>query len=154
MQIRGDIKVKAGRVVVFGALCDARFFASCINGVRELSQIDENSYAALLETKVAYLQFKFKITVQLVRVEPPSLIEAKIDGTPLGIVGHLTATTVTTLAEAGNETIISYTMDMALTGRLGAIGQPVLQSKAGEMERQFTKNLEAAFESATPTDLQ
>jgi len=154
MKLSGEIKVKAGRTAVFAALCDARFFASCIDGVGELTQIDEKRYAAVLETKVAYLQFKFKITVQLVRVEPPSRIEAKIEGAPLGIVGHLTAATVTTLAEAGNETVISYTMDMALTGKLGAIGQPVLKSKAREMEKQFTRNLEAAFESATTKDLQ
>ena len=154
MKISGEIKVKAGRAAVFDALCDARFFASCIDGVRELTQIDEKSYAAVLETRVAYLQFKFKITVQLVRIEPPSRIEAKIEGTPLGIVGHLAATTVTTLAEAEDQTVISYTMDMALTGKLGSVGQPVLKSKAREMEKQFTKNLEAAFESATPKDLQ
>ena len=153
MKISGEIKVKASRTAVFDALCDARFFASCIDGVRELTQIDEKTYAAILETKVAYLQFKFKLTVQLVRVEPPSLIEAKIEGNPLGIVGHLTTATVTTLAEAENETVISYTMDMALTGKLGAVGQPVLKSKAREMEKQFTKNLEAAFESATTKDL-
>jgi len=103
-------------------LCDARFFASCIEGVGELTQISENSYTAILETKVAYLQFKFKITVQLVRIEPPSRIEAKIEGTPLGIVGHLTAATVTTLAEAGEQTVISYTMDMALTGNWAPSG--------------------------------
>ena len=154
MKISGEIKVKAQRAAVFDALCDARFFASCIDGVRELTQIDEKRYAAVLETRVAYLQFKFKITVQLVRVEAPSLIEAKIEGAPLGMVGHLTAATVTTLAEAGDETVISYTMDMALTGKLGAVGQPVLKSKAREMEKQFTKNLEAAFESATTKDLQ
>jgi carbon monoxide dehydrogenase subunit G len=153
MKISGEIKVKAGRAAVFDALCDARFFASCIDGVGELTQIDEKRYAAILETRVAYLQFKFKITVQLVRVEPPSRIEAKIEGTPLGIVGHLTATTVTTLTEAGDETLISYTMDMALMGKLGSVGQPVLKSKAREMEKQFTKNLAAAFESATPKDL-
>jgi len=154
MKIGGEIKVKARRAAVFDALCDARFFASCIDGVRELTQIDEKSYAAVLETRVAYLQFKFKITVQLVRIEAPSRIEAKIEGNPLGMVGHLTATTVTTLAEAGDETVISYTMDMALTGKLGAVGQPVLKSKAREMEKQFAKNLEAAFESATTKDLQ
>ena len=154
MKISGEIKVKATRAAVFDALCDARFFASCIDGVRELTQIDDRSYAAVLETKVAYLQFKFKITVQLIRIEAPSRIEAKIEGNPLGMVGHLTATTVTTLAETGDETVISYTMDMALTGKLGAIGQPVLKSKAREMEKQFTKNLEAAFDSATTKDLQ
>jgi len=154
MKISGEIRIKAGRAAVFGALCDARFFASCIDGVRELTRIDEKTHAAVLETKVAYLQFKFKISVQLVRVEPPSLIEARIEGTPLGVVGHLKATTLTTLAEAGNETLISYTMDLALSGKLGAVGQPVLKSKARQMEKEFTKNLEAAFESAPPENRQ
>ena len=32
---------------------------------------------------------------------------------------------------------MSYEIDAALTGKLGSLGQPVLRSKAKEMERQF-----------------
>jgi hypothetical protein len=32
-----------------------------------------------------------------------------------------------------------------LTGKLGSLGQPVLRSKAKEMERIFTERIRAAF---------
>ena len=104
----------------------------------------------VFETKVAYMKFSFKVTVEVVRAEEPREIEAKVEGTPLGIVGRLTATSLTTLTEAGDDTKIAYDVEAALTGKLGSLGQPVLRSKAKEMERQFAARLAAAF--ATPAD--
>jgi carbon monoxide dehydrogenase subunit G len=146
MQFAGQVKVKAPRAAVFAALRDARFFASCVEGVSELAEIAGDRYAATLETKVAYMSFKFKVTVELLRAEAPREIEARVEGVPLGIVGRLAATTRTTLEEAGAETIIAYSVDAALTGKLGSLGQPVLRAKAREMERQFGTRLQAAFD--------
>lgn len=146
MQFAGHIKVKAPRAAVFAALRDARFFASCVEGVSELAEIGPDRYAATLETKVAYMSFKFKVTVELLRAEPPREIEARLEGVPLGLVGRLAATTRTRLDEAGDETIIDYSVEAALTGKLGSLGQPVLRSKAKEMERQFAARLQAAFD--------
>ena len=146
MQFAGQVKVKAPRAAVFAALRDARFFASCVEGVSELAEIAPDRYAATLEAKVAYMSFKFKVTVELVRAEPSREIEAKVEGVPLGIVGRLAATSRATLEEAGDETIIAYSVDAALTGKLGSLGQPVLRSKAKEMERQFAARLQAAFD--------
>jgi uncharacterized protein len=86
------------------------------------------------------------VTVELTRAQPPDEIEAKVEGAPLGIVGRLTATALTTLSEAGEETVVDYTVDSNLTGKLGSLGQPVLRSKAKEMERQFAARLQAAFD--------
>jgi carbon monoxide dehydrogenase subunit G len=61
-------------------------------------------------------------------------------------VGRLSATALTTLSEAGAETLIDYAVDSSLTGKLGSLGQPVLRSKAKEMERQFAARLQAAFD--------
>src|SRR5208283_1136513 len=97
------------------------------------------------DTKVAYMKFSFKVTVEVVRAEAPSQIEAKVEGTPLGIVGRLTATSLTTLTDMGDETKIDYAVEAALTGKLGSLGQPVLRAKAKEMERQFAARLAAAF---------
>jgi uncharacterized protein len=146
MKFVGQVRVKAPRAAVFEALRDARFFASCVEGVRDLTEIGSDRYDAMLETKVAYMSFKFKVTVELTRAEPPRAIEAKVEGAPLGMVGRLTATSVTTLSEAGEETVIDYAVDASLTGKLGSLGQPVLRSKAKEMERQFAARLHAAFD--------
>ena len=79
------------------------------------------------------------------RVEPPSEIEAKVEGTPLGVVGRLTARSVLQVMEAGQETKIRYETESTLAGKLGSIGQPVLRAKAKEMEREFAKRLQAHF---------
>ena len=53
---------------------------------------------------------------------------------------------MTLLSESGDETHIRYAIDVALTGKLGALGQAVLRAKAREMEKQFCTNLRRAFE--------
>jgi len=145
MKFSGELTVKAPRAEVFKAVRDARFFASCVDGVSELVETAPDTYAALFETKVAYMKFKFKVTVEVVRAEAPNEIEARVEGAPLGIVGRLTATALTRLTEDGDATKIAYDVETALTGKLGSLGQPVLRSKAKEMERQFAARLASAF---------
>ncbi|MFL4986437.1 MAG: CoxG family protein [Xanthobacteraceae bacterium] len=149
MKLTGEIIVRAPREKVFAALRDARFFASCIDGVHDLNEIDETHYTAVFETKVAYLKFKFNVTVELTRVEPPDQIEAKVEGVPLGVVGRLTARSLTRLVEAGDETKVQYESESTLAGKLGSIGQPVLRAKAKQMEKQFASRLQAAFAPAS-----
>ena len=146
MKLTGEITIKAPREAVFAKLRDARFFVSCIDGVHDLNEVDGQHYTAVFETKVAYMKFSFKVTVELTRADPPNEIEAKVEGSPLGVVGRMTATSQTTLSEVGDETKIAYAVDAALTGKLGSLGQPVLRSKAREMEKQFAARLQAAFD--------
>jgi len=150
MKFSGELTVKAPRADVYKKVRDARFFASCVDGVSELAETAPDTYAALFETRVAYMKFKFKVTVQVTRAQEPSEIEAKVEGTPLGIVGRLTATSLTRLAETDGGTRIDYEVEAALTGKLGSLGQPVLRSKAKDMERQFAARLAAAFAPPAP----
>lgn len=149
MNITGEVKVEAARAAVFEKLSDARFFASCIEGVSDLQEIDPTHFTAVLETKVAYIRFKFNISVEIAESEAPHRIVAKSEGTPMGVVGRLTSTSTAMLTEENGETSVAYTIEVALTGKLGSLGQPVLRSKAKELERQFAKNLKAAFEPVT-----
>jgi carbon monoxide dehydrogenase subunit G len=146
MKITGELSVRAPRQEVFDALKDARFFASCVDGVQDLTEIDPTHYSAVFETKLAYMKFKFNVTVEMTKAEPPNLIEGKVEGKPMGLVGRLTATATTHLTEDGDATKIAYEIDSSLTGKLGAMGQPVLKAKAKEMEKQFAARLKAKFE--------
>jgi len=150
MKLSGQLTVPAPRAAVFDALRDARLFASCVEGVHDLQEIDATHYRAVMETRVAYIKFKFDVAVEVTRMEPPGLIEAKIEGTPHGIVGRLSAASITTLADASDGTRVAYEIDAALTGRLGSLGQPVIRAKAKEMERQFAARLGEAFAARAP----
>ena len=145
MKITGDLTVRAPQEAVFNAVQDARFFASCIDGVQELNEIDPTHYDAVFETKVAYMKFSFKVSVEITKLSPPDTIEAKVEGTPIGVVGRLTAISRTHLTESNGQTVVSYSIDSTLAGKLGSIGQPVLKSKAKDMEKKFTERLRAAF---------
>jgi carbon monoxide dehydrogenase subunit G len=150
MNVSGEFTVNAPRETVFQTLRDAQSFVRFVDGVRDLKEIDPTHYEAIFETKVAYMKFKFAVTVEVTRLEEPSEIEAKIEGTPLGVVGRLTAKSVTKLADAGSATKVTYSVDSTLAGKLGSIGQPVLRAKAKEMEKEFAKRLRAAFAQTPP----
>ena len=150
MKFSGDIAIAASRDAVFAKMGDPQFFASCVEGLRDLTEIDGSHYTAVMETKIAYLKFKFDVAVEVLRMEPPNEIEAKIEGTPTGVVGRLSARSLARMAEENGTTTVSYEIEAALTGKLGSLGQPVLRAKMKEMEREFTKRVRAAFAAAEP----
>ena len=147
MNVSGEFTVNAPREAVFDTIRDPKSFISLVDGIRDLKEIDPTHYEAMFETKIAYLNFKFKVTVEVIKLEIGE-IAAKIEGTPLGVVGRLTATTSTTLTDAGDETKINYSVDATLAGKLGSMGQPVLRSKAKDMEKQFASRLRERFAQA------
>src|SRR5215212_8050852 len=142
MNVSGEFTVNALR--------DPNSFVRFVDGVSDLKEIDPTHYAAVFETRVAYLKFKFNVTVQVTRADEPSAIEAKIEGNPLGVVGRLTAKSITRLEQAGDETKVTYSVESTLAGKLGSIGQPVLRSKAKDMEKIFATRLRAAFADPPP----
>ena len=60
------------------------------------------------------------------------------------------AVSTTDLVDAGSETVVKYAIDANITGKLGSMGQPVLKSKAKEMERKFAEKMRAAFAGPLP----
>ena len=145
MNIVGKIQVPASISAVFEKLSNPVFFVSCIDGVTNLTEIGPNKYSAILETKIAYIKMKFAITVEITELHSPQKITAKTEGNPIGLVGRLNTVSTANLSELDGETVIDYSIDIVLTGKLGGLGQPVLRSKAKELENQFANNLKNAF---------
>jgi len=145
MHISGEITISGKREAVFDRLKNPDQFVSLVEGIKDLKEIDSTHYEAVFETKIAYLRFKFQVAVEVLAMERPNRIATRIEGTPLGVIGRLSATTETTLTEVGDETRITYSVDAAITGKLGSMGQPVLRSKANELAAQFAHNLSALF---------
>lgn len=145
MKFTGSIAVPALPAAVFDKLNDPQFFASCVQGVEDLEEIDPTHYKAVLATKIAFIRFRFDISVEIVEQVRPERVVAKSEGKPIGSAGRLSSTSSVTLSETEGGTEVAYEIDMVMTGKLGSIGQPVLKSKAREMEKDFAANLIAAF---------
>ena len=145
MKFQGEIKVAAPCEAVFDKINDPVFFASCIDGVKDMKEIDPRHFTATLETRIAYISFKFAISVEIVEVDRPHRIVARSEGTPHGVVGRLSSTSTATLTADGIGTLVTYEIEASLTGKLGSLAQPVMRSKAKEMERQFAKAIADSF---------
>ncbi|MBO6836515.1 MAG: SRPBCC domain-containing protein [Alphaproteobacteria bacterium] len=145
MIFTGSIKVPAPRAAVFEKLNNPQFFASCVSGVENLEELSPTHYKAELATRIAYIRFRFEISVEIVEQVAPERVVAKAEGKPIGAVGRLSSVSSVTLSDVDGGTEATYEIDLSLAGKLGSIGQPVLKSKAREMEREFSANLIAAF---------
>ena len=147
MNVSGEFTVQAPREAVFGKISNPRDFISFVDGVQDLKEIDPTHYEAVFETKIAYMKFRFNVTVEVTKLEIGE-IGAKVEGTPLGVVGRLTAIATTKLDEAGDGTKVAYSVDATLAGKLGSMGQPVMRSKAKDLEKQFVSRLRERFAQA------
>jgi hypothetical protein len=144
-----EVSVDVPRDVAFAFLQNPHRLAACIPGCRDVRNIDPNRYAAVLTSRVAFMTLSFNVTIELLRLEAPEAIDASITGDAIGLVGHVAASAAVRLIDEGAQrTTIRYTTDIALTGKLGGLGQPVFRSTSAQLAREFGASLKKALESA------
>jgi carbon monoxide dehydrogenase subunit G len=147
-QTSGEFVVGVDRETAFGFVGDAARVAKCIPGCTDLLELSPGRYSAVLTNEVAFITLRFKVIVEVVKIEPPNGIEAKVTGETIGLAGRVTANAGLQLSEAGPKTTeVRYTSNVALAGKLGGLGEPVFRAKSAEVARQFGLNLKAAMET-------
>ena len=148
MHVVGNILVHAPQSDVFAFAENVELLTQCIEGCRNVQELGDGKYAALIEAQIAFLRMAFKVTVELSRVERPNAIEAHIAGTPVNLVGKIDARASLTLEPAGPaETHVTYALDVSIAGKLGGMGESVFRAKAKEYGDRFAEHLRDAVES-------
>ena len=147
LQTSGQIRVEIERATVFETVRDPVWLAQRIPGCKDLREISDGRYSAVLTNEVGFITLSFKVIVEVVKIDPPSTIEAKITGDAIGLVGRVQATAGLELSEPGpGQTEIRYSSNVSLTGKLGGLGEPVFRAKSAEVAKQFGANLKAAID--------
>jgi len=148
VETSGETLVDVPRDVAFAFLQDPYRLAACIPGCRDLRDIGPNRYAAVLTSRVGFMTLSFTVTIEILGMQAPESIDAAIVGDAIGLVGHVSATASVRLADDGGQrTMVRYATDIALTGKLGGLGQPVFRSTSAKLAREFGANLKKALEA-------
>ena len=148
MQTGGEFTVAVAQAAAFAFVSDPYALARCIPGCSGLRETAPGKYAAKLSNRVGPIAVAFDVTVELTNVVPPSALDAVVSGNATGLGGRLTATAAVRLAALDeSHTTVTYTVDLALTGKLGGIGQPVFRAKSDELSKTFGANVRTALES-------
>ena len=147
LETSGTITVDVDRDTAFAVVRNPVRLARCIPGCRDLREVSPDKYTAVLTSQVAFMTLSFNVNVDVVRIEPPSALEARISGDAVGLAGHVVATATLQLdSTTDRQTAIRYSTDVGLTGKLGGLGQPVFRATSARMAREFAANLKTEIE--------
>ncbi|MFM5930404.1 MAG: CoxG family protein [Novosphingobium sp.] len=133
----GEQQVAAPRQRVWEALNDPAVLSQCIPGCQSLEKEADDRFAAVAEVKIGPIGARFKGNVQLSEIDAPNgyVITGSGNG---GIAGSAKGGARVRLADGpGGSTIVSYTVDAEVGGRMAQLGGPIIDATARNLAGKF-----------------
>jgi len=134
MKLEGTYNFEAKREFVWDMLQDPEVISSIIPGSEKLEEIGENKYLSVLKIKVGPVSGRFEGQVELTDLNAPESYTMIMSGK--GPAGHMNGTGNVRLEEDGDATIMHYTGDAQVGGKVAAVGQRLLDVAAKQMAKQ------------------
>jgi len=139
VKIEGDYKFDAPREVVWEMFLDPDVLARTMPGCKKLELVGENEYEGMMQMKVGPVQGTFKGNVHLTDLQAPETYHMTVDGR--GPSGFVRGEGDVRLEETDEGTILHYSGDAQVGGRLAQVGQRLLDSSARAITKQSLDNL-------------
>ncbi|HEX2131965.1 MAG TPA: SRPBCC domain-containing protein [Actinophytocola sp.] len=148
MKLASEFSVPAPAEKVFPLFFDPDTMRGCIPGCEELVREDERTYRGRLVNEIAHVRFSagFAAAIQSVTDEEATKeVTALVKGEDRRLGSSIKIDARLAVRPDGDDTsVIAYEMDMALWGKLGRLGEPIIRRRSREVEVEFAKSLAAA----------
>ena len=149
MHIADSFVVKAPREHVWRLIRDPAVLVPCIPGCKEISEVTPTLYKATVGFSVGPISASFNVEVEIVSEAAPREVLTRTRGEEGTRASTVNAESRLLLdATAGGETIVHYSSDVTVAGRLGKYGLGMMKKKAESLGRQFAGNFRAKAEAA------
>jgi carbon monoxide dehydrogenase subunit G len=150
MDMTGEYRIAAPRETVWAALNDPDVLRSCIAGCETLDKTSDTEFTAKVKAKVGPVSASFAGKVNLTDIDPPKGYRIVGEGTG-GAAGFAKGGATVALAEDGPDaTVLTYTAEAQVGGKLAQIGSRLIQGTAKKMADDFfAKFAEAVGRPAT-----
>ncbi len=145
MKLDGSYTFAAPRSEVWDALLDPEVLSKALPGCEALEQTGENQYKAVLNVRVGPVQGRFSGTVSLSELNPPVSYHMKVSGQ--GAPGFVNGEGDITLEEESESTVMHYTGDAQIGGRIASVGQRLLDSSAKSLIRQGLQAIDSLIQA-------
>ena len=135
--------VPAGREAIWALVMDIPKAASCIPGLKDITQDGETSYQATLQARVGPMGMNLSGVITVLSQDAESgeahfLVEANDRRVGGGVKTNMS---MKVTAKSPTETELEIVADTTFMGRLGELGQPLIRRKARNTLEDFSKNL-------------
>lgn len=145
MQIHGTHTFKAPQQVVWDALQDPALLSTALPGGEQLEKLNENEYKAAMNVRVGPVQGKFEGKIELGEINAPTSYRMKVSGQ--GAPGFVNGEGHVQLEASGDETIMHYTGDVQVGGKIAGVGQRLIDSTAKSIIRQGLAALDGQIQA-------
>jgi len=136
MELTGEYRIPATRQNVWDALNDPDVLKQCIDGCEELSKSSDTEFVAKVTAKVGPVRAKFSGKVMLSDLDPPNGYKISGEGQG-GVAGFAKGSAKVVLTEDASHTILSYTADAEVGGKLASVGSRLVEGVAKKQADDF-----------------
>ncbi|VCU70375.1 Carbon monoxide dehydrogenase subunit G (CoxG) [Pigmentiphaga humi] len=142
MEFKGSHRLNAPRELVWEYLNTPEVLQACVPGCESFSETAPDTYAAVVVAAIGPVKAKFKgnLTIGERRAPEGYQIVGQGDG---GIAGFGKMVADVDLAEDGEVTVLTYTAQAQVGGKLAQIGARMIGGVANKMAEEFFKRFSA-----------
>jgi carbon monoxide dehydrogenase subunit G len=136
MEMTGSERILASRQTVWDSLNDPDILRQCIPGCQSLEKTGENQMAATVKIKIGVIAATFNGEVRLEDIDAPNGYTIAGEGKG-GVAGFAKGNAKVSLADDGDATVLNYTVNAQVGGKLAQLGARLIDSTARKLAGQF-----------------
>lgn len=147
----GEYRIAAERQEVWRGLNDPEVLARCIDGCLSMEKTADELFEAAVKARIGPVSATFQTQLMLSEVEPPSsyVLTANVKG---GAAGFGKGTARVTLADDAGATLLRYTVNANVGGKLAQVGSRLIDSAARKMADDFFAEFGREISGREPED--
>lgn len=149
MDMTGERRIPAPREKVWNALNDPEVLKACIPGCQTLEKTDDHHLRATAAVKIGPISARFSGNVTLSDLDPPNGYRISGEGQG-GVAGFAKGGADVRLAEAETDTLLTYTVNAQVGGKIAQLGARLIDASAKQMADTFFDRFTAAVASPAP----
>jgi len=145
MKVDGTYTFNAPRDIVWPTILDPDVLARTLPGVQSLEKVGDNEYRATMKIRIGPVQGVFNGKVILSDLNAPESCHIQLEGK--GAPGFMKGVGDFSLQSDGDATIINYSGDAQVGGRLASVGQRLMESSTQALIKQSLESLDAQIQA-------
>ena len=149
MDMTGEFRIPASREAVWKALNDPEILKRSIAGCEELEKTSDTEFTAKVTAKVGPVKARFAGKVTLSDLDPPNGYTIAGEGQG-GAAGFAKGGAKVRLEPDGDGTLLKYTVNAAIGGKLAQIGARLIDGAARKMADEFFASFAANVAGPAP----
>lgn len=149
MEIKGEYQIDSSRENVWLALNDPEMLKKCIPGCESLEKISDTELAATVMAAIGPVRARFNTKLSLENLNPPESYTLTGES-KAGAAGFGRGSAVVTLAESDGGTLLTYSADFKVGGKLAQVGSRLVlgatKKTADDFFGTFSRQLDPGAE--------